>query len=123
MKTEQYKKPQNLPVAKAISYMINCWYNFMQEFFDGVVTLNCKAHKIAILHKKNRFGRYVKGPDRDHIVERYYIFMERLSHNPWSQCKTLLMKKMHTFVVAVKQVLGAVKFTKQLWSVDRISDK
>ena len=103
---------RQLLVAKAISDKIPCWYNFVQEHLDSAQVLNCKVHKIAIPHKKNRFGKNITGPNRELLVERFYIFLERMSRNPWPECKTLLMDKMHSFLLAVKQPLAAAKFLK-----------
>ena len=109
-KTEDYKKSTQFPVSKGICDMIPCFYNFVQEYLDGAQVLNCKAHKIAIPHKQYRFGKHIVGLNRDIMVDRYYIFMERIARNPWPECKPLLFSKMHAFLLAVKQPLAAEKF-------------
>ena len=65
--------------------------------------MNCKAHKIAIQHKKNRLGRYMQGKDCERQIETYHVFMERLSQNPWPELKQLLFDKMLAFLDVIKQ--------------------
>ena len=84
------------------------WYPFVQEYVDAALVLNCKAHKMAIPHKQCRFGKQTTGQNREILVDRYFTFMDRMSRNPWPECKQLLMDKM----TAVKQLKAADKFIK-----------
>ena len=100
-------KSQNFPVAQAISDMIPCWYNFVQKYLEEAKILNCKAHKIAIPHRKNKYGKHITGRDRDRIIETYMGLMERLSRNSHPDLKELLMDKMHAYLSAIKQTVAA----------------
>ena len=111
-RTPNYIHSRNFPVNSGISDMIPCWYNFVEKYLDGAKTLNCKAHKIAIPHHKNQFGKHIHGHHRDRIIETYMVLMERLSRNPHPGLKDLLMDKMHDYLVAIKQSVAAHKFRK-----------
>ena len=57
-------------------------------------------------------GTHITGPNREILVDRYYNLMDRMSRNPWPDCKQLLTDKMHVFLTAVKQQKAAEKFIK-----------